>query len=188
MAYLQLADNAYSHLAAAPMKYYIFIPQGFRGASKDSYVREDIFDSMDPMEYAQVMRELEPYQNTGMSAKDDKADRKAARADKKATQGGGARRDARAMRQKQRQDSKLAKVQAGGGVGNILGKVVDGAKSIFGKNNDTSLDIQGGGSGLQIDYNAGGQESFLSKYKVPLIIGGVAVVAGTIYLITKKKK
>lgn len=186
MAYLQLADNDYSHLAAAPMKYYIFIPQGFRGASKDSYVREDIFDSMDPMEYAQVMQELAPYQATGLS---DKAERKAARAAKKATKGGGARRDARATRQKNRQDSKLARVQAGGGFGGILGKVTDAAKNIFGKGDDASLDIQsGGGGGLEIDYNAGGEESFFSKYKVPLIIGGVAVVAGTIYLVTKKKK
>ena len=193
MAYLQLADNAYSHLAAAPMKYYIFIPAGFRGASKDSYVREDIFDSMDPIEYAQVMQELAPYQATGLSDKASrKADRQAkkdAKAIKKAATGGGARRTARAERQKVRQDAKTARKGMGGGAGGFLDKVIGGAKDIFGKGDDASLDFQGGGGGgLEIDYNTGGEESFFSKYKVPLIIGGVAVVAGTINLVTKKKK
>ena len=190
MAYLQLADNAYSHLAAAPMQYYIFIPEGFRGASKDSYIREDLFDDMDRMDDAQVMRELAPYQKTGMSDKGSrKADRDAkkdAKAAKKATQGGGARRDARASRQSSRQQARIDKKAAGGGFGGVLDKVIGGAKDIFGKGGDT-LDVQAGGDGLQIDYNQGG-ESFFSKYKIPLIIGGVAVAAGTIYLVTKKKK
>lgn len=184
MSYLQLADNSYNHLAAAPMEFYIFIPEGFRGASKDSYIREDLFDKMDPQDYAQIMRELAPYQATGLS---DKASRKAAREQKKLTKGPGARRDAKAIRQKNRQDSKLARVQAGGGFGNIIGKVVDGAKSIFGQGGDTSLDIQSGGGGLEIDYNAGGEESFLTRNKIPLIIGGVVIAAGAIYLVTKKK-
>lgn len=190
MAYLQLADNAYSHLAAAPMEYYIFIPEGFRGALKDSYIREDLFDNMDPYDYAEIMRELAPFQNTGMSdkasRKADRAAKKDAKAAKKATQGGGARREARASRQSQRQQARIDKKAAGGGAGGFLDKVIGGAKDIFGKG-ENSLDVQAGGGGLEIDYNQG-EESFFSKYKIPLIIGGVAVAAGTIYLVTKKKK
>lgn len=185
MAYLQLADNSYDHLAAAPMQFYIFIPQGFRGATKDSYIREDLFDKMDPQDYAQIMQELAPYQETGLS---DKASRKAARAQKKLTKGPGARRDAKALRVKTRQDAKTARVAAGGGFSGILGKVGDVAKNIFGKSGDASLDVQSGGGGLEIDYNAGGEESFFERNKIPLIIGGVVIAAGAIYLVTKKKK
>jgi len=188
--YLQLAErDPYSYLAESGKELYIFVPQGFKGSQKDMYVREDAFDNLSSAEYQQLMFELEPYQNKGMSGKADRQQRKDARAAKKATQGGGARRDARAMRQKGRQDSKLARVQAGGGIGNILGKVVDGAKSIFGKDADTGLDVSySGGDGTQIDVNTGGEPSFMEKYKVPLIIGGVVLVAGGIYLATKKKR
>jgi LPXTG-motif cell wall-anchored protein len=155
---------------------------------KDSYIREDLFDNLSPYDYQQIMQELAPYQNTGMS---DKASRKAnreakksAKAEKKTTQGAGARRDAKAMRQKQRQDSRLAKVQAGGGIGNVLGKVVDGAKNIFGK----GLDVEASGGGLEIDYSSGGEPTFFEKNKIPLIVGGVAVVGLGVYLLTKKKK
>ena len=117
MAYLQLADNAYEHLAQRPNEYYVFIPAGFRGAMKDSYIREDLFDNLSPYDYQQIMQELAPYQNTGMSDKASrKADREAkktAKADKKATQGGGARRDARAERQAQRQQARIDKKSAG---------------------------------------------------------------------------
>jgi hypothetical protein len=188
MAYLQLADNAYSHLAQRPNEYYIFIPQGFRGAAKDSYIREDIFDNLSPTDYAQIMAELAPYQNTGLSdkasRKADRAAKKDAKAAKKATQGGGARREARAERQGQRQQARIAKKAAGGGAGGFLDKVIGGAKDIFGK----GVDVEATGGGLEIDYSSGGEPSFFEKYKIPLIIGGVVVVAGGIYLVTKKKK
>ena len=183
MAYLQLADNAYSHLAAQPNKFYVFVPEGFRGALKDSYIREDIFDSMDPDDYAQVMRELAPYQNTGLSGKDDRASRKAARATKKETQGAGARRDAKAARQSARQTAKTARAAAGGGFGGVLNKIGGIAKDILGK------DVQVDAGGLQIDYQAPqDEESFFQKYKWPILIGGGAVLIGGVYMLTKKKK
>jgi hypothetical protein len=191
MAYLQLADNGYSHLAQRPNEYYIFIPKGFRNAAKDSYIREDLFDNLSPYDYAEIMEELAPYQNTGLSdkasRKADRAAKKGAKADKKELQGGGARRAARAERQDQRQQAKIAKKAAGGGAGGFLDKVIGGAKDIFGKND--SIDIQaGGGGGIRVDYDPGAEPTFFEKYKVPLIIGGVVVVAGGIYLVTKKKK
>ena len=187
MAYLQLADNAYEHLAQRPNEYYVFIPAGFRGAMKDSYIREDLFDNLSPYDYQQIMQELAPYQNTGMSDKASrKADREAkktAKADKKATQGGGARREARAERQSQRQQARIDKKSAGGGAGGFLDKVIGGAKDIFGK----GVDVQATGGGLDINYDTT-EPTFFEKYKIPLIIGGVAVVAGGVYMLTKKKK
>jgi hypothetical protein len=187
MAYLQLADNAYSHLAQRPNEYYIFIPQGFRGAAKDSYIREDLFDNLSPYDYAEIMEELAPYQNTGLSdkatRKADRAAKKDAKAAKKATQGGGARREARSERQSQRQQARIDKKAAGGGAGGFLDKVIGGAKDIFGK----GVDVQATGGGLDINYDTT-EPTFFEKYKIPLIIGGVVVVAGGIYLVTKKKK
>ena len=190
MAYLQLADNAYSHLAQRPNEYYIFVPQGFRGAAKDSYIREDLFDNLSSHDYVVIMEELAPYQNTGLSdkasRKADRAAKKGAKADKKELQGGGARRTARAARQDQRQQAKIAKKSAGGGAGGFLDKVIGGAKDIFGKGD--SSDVQAGPGGIKVDYDPDAEPTFFEKYKIPLIIGGVVVVAGGIYLVTKKKK
>lgn len=188
MAYLQLADNGYSHLAQRPNEFYIFVPQGFRGATKDSYIREDLFDNLSDYDYAVVMDQLAPYQNTGLSdkasRKADRAAKKDAKAAKKATQGGGARREARAERQSSRQQARIDKKAAGGGAGGFLDKVIGGAKDIFGKGD---LNVQGGDGSLVVDYDTT-PPTFFEQYKIPLIIGGVVVAAGTIYLVTKKKK
>lgn len=187
MAYLQLADNGYSHLAQRPNEYYIFVPQGFRGATKDSYIREDLFDNLSDYDYAVVMDQLAPYQITGLSdkasRKADRAAKKEAKAAKKATQGGGARREARAERQSSRQQARIDKKAAGGGAGGFLDKVIGGAKDIFGK----GVDVEGNVGGLVVDYDTT-PPTFFEQYKIPLIIGGVVVAAGTIYLVTKKKK
>jgi hypothetical protein len=176
MSYLQLADN---YLAQKPNDLYIFIPQGFRGAESDSYVREDIFDNLAPMDYQQLMYELNPYQNKGISELSDRASRKAAREEKKKTKGGAARREARAARQKTRQDAKTERSKSGGGfldkIGGIAGKIL---------NKDASIDV----GGATVEYDAPNEESFFSKYKTPLLIGGGLVAVGTIYMLTKKKK
>jgi len=179
MSYLQLADNQY--LAQKPNDLYIFIPQGFRGAENDSYVREDIFDNLAPTDYAQLMYELNPYQNKGMSELSDRASRKEAREEKKKTKGGGARREARAARQKTRQDAKTERAKSGGGAGGILDKIGGIAGKIINKGGSVEVD----GSVLEYDP---AEESFFSKYKTPLLIGGGLVAVGAIYMLTKKKK
>ena len=187
--YLQLAErDPFSYLAESGKELYIFVPQGFRGSQKDMYVREDTFDNLSPIDYQQLMFELEPYQNRGMSGKADRQARKDARALKKTTQGGGARREARSQRQAQRQEARATRQASGGG---FLDKIIGGATSIFGKEpTGAGLDVAFEGP-TGNEYAAsigGGQESFMEKYKVPLIIGGVVLVAGGIYLATKKKK
>ena len=189
MSYLQLADQGY--LAQKPNDLYVFIPQGFRGAEADSYVREDIFDNLNPNDYDQLMFELLPYQNTGMSELGDRASRKAAREEKKAakaakkeTKGAGARRDARAERQAARQSAKSERAALrgqSGGFSGILDKVGGIAGNIMGKGASVEVD------GASIAYDPG-DESFFSKYKTPLLIGGGLVAIGAIYMLTKKKK
>ena len=192
MSYLQLADNGYSHLAQKPNDMYVFIPQGFRGATADSYVREDIFDKMHPNDYDQIMMELLPYQNMGMSELGDRASRKAkraekkeARATKKAGRGAAARGDRRLKRQESRQAAKTERAQikaASGGGGGILDKITGAVGGIL--NKDASIDV----GGASVEYDAPSDESFMSKYKTPLLIGGGLLAIGAIYLITKKKK
>jgi hypothetical protein len=178
MAYLQLAEN---YLAAAPMEMYIFIPAGFRGSREDVYIREDILDDLPEMEYRSIMQELAPYQPSGMSAKDPgkKAARKAARAEKKEGKGGAARREAKQLRVETR-------AKARGEGGGLFGKAIDAATNIFGKKDlDIEFDQAGG---VNVAFDPATEESFFSKNKIPLLIGGAAVVAGVIYLATKKKK
>jgi len=187
--YLQLAErDPYSYLAESGKELYIFVPQGFKGAQSDMYIREDTLDNLSNADYQQLMFELEPYQNRGMSGKADRQQRRDARATKKASKGGGARREARQTRVATRQQAKVDKQTAKGtgkGAG-FLDKIIGGATSIFGK--EPALDVSYSGDGTAIDVSTGSEPSFMDKYKVPLIIGGVVLVAGGIYLATKKKK
>lgn len=184
MGYLQLAEDPYEHLAEVSreaMKFYIFIPEGFRGSSKDMYVREDIFDDLPSATRAQIMYELAPYQNTGLSAPADREKRRAGREERKNTRAnaGKTRQEARTERQRLRSESK-----GKGGGGKIFGSILDTAKDIFGKGN---VEVQAGDAGFSVDYAAAPEESFFSKYKVPIIIGGAALIGGVIYLTTRKK-
>lgn len=182
MAYLQLAEN---YLAAAPMDMYIFIPAGFRGSQEDVYIREDILDDLPENEYRAIMQELAPYQPRGLSA-NDKASRKEARAVKKAGKGGAARREAKQKRVETKQAGKADRIAKGGGAANIFGKVLDTAKGFI-KNKDLDVEVDQGG-GFNVEFDKEPEQSFFSKNKIPLLVGGAAVVAGVIYLATKKKK
>jgi len=194
MGYLQLAENdPYQHLAEVPssaMRFYVFIPEGYRGASKDMYVREDVLDDLPEETYTQIMSELQPYQNTGLSAPADRASRKAARDTRKAGRedrknkraaAGETRQAARTERQRLRSE---AKGKNAGAFAGILDKVTGAATSIFGSG---SVDVQAGGGDFSVDYSAPQEESFFSKYKLPILIGGAAVIGGVIYLTTRKK-
>lgn len=194
MGYLQLAEDPFTSLADNVMMNrdkYIFIPAGYRGAEKDLYVREDFFDNMPESTYQQMMQELAAYQNTGLSGKADRkarrAERKDAKAAKKAGRGAGARREARQKRVDARMASKTARAEARGGKGGaFLDKVGGIVGDLVGKGpidvETDSLDIEYDGQG------GGGEATFFDKYKVPLIIGGVALIGGGIYLATRKKK
>lgn len=178
MAYLQLAEApGFEHLAqnfASNTDKYIFIPAGFRGAAKDSYVREDLFDDLSDAEFSVLMQELAPYQNTGLSSKATRQER----------------RKERAANKKEkitiRQAGKTERVKAGGGISGALTKVGDIAKSILAPG--TGVDVTAGGKDISFNVAGEEEESFFSKYKTPLLIGGGLLLAGTIYTMTKKKK
>lgn len=193
MGYLQLAEDPFTSLADNVMMNrdkYIFIPAGYRGAEKDLYVREDFFDDMPDSVYQQMMQELAAYQNTGLSGKADRKarrqERKDAKAAKKASRGGGARREARQKRLETKWAGKEKKAAAKGtGKGaNFLDKVGGIVGDIVGKG---PVDIETDSLDFQYD-QGGGEPTFFDKYKVPLIIGGVALIGGGIYLATRKKK
>ena len=186
MGYLQLAEeDPYSHLAEVPasaMQYYVFIPQGYRGANKDMYVREDVLDNLPAATRAKMINDLAPYQNTGLSAsKEEREQRRKNREERKMTRAnaGKTRQEARTERQRLRSENK------GKGRGKeIFGGILDTAKNIFGKG---EVDVTAGGGDLSIDYSQEPEEGFFSKYKVPLLIGGAALVGGIIFLTTRKK-
>ena len=171
MGYLQLAENSdpnLVHLAEQTIENadkYIFIPQGYRGAHKDLYIREDLFDKLPDPVYNNLMDELEPFQNQGLSGRGK--DRRAAR---------------REARQKRVETRAAARAQGGG----ILDKIGNIATNVIGGLKGGQLDVQAGGGELAIDY--GTEPTFFEKYKWPIIIGGVAIVGGGIYLATRKKK
>lgn len=185
MAYLQLAEenDYYSQLAENPKENYIFIPAGYKGAAKDMHVREDYFDGMPEAEYMQMIQELAPYQSVGLSAVGAAL----------ATAGGIA---------KKLIDKRKARVAAGtakplfkpGGLISKIGAKLKGANqnqpseevAIFERNAPISGSVNVGGA--NIDFGTEPQKTFFQKYKTPLIIGGVVLLAGGVYLATRKKK
>ena len=166
MSYLQLADDPYTRLAANdPKQLYVFIPAGFMGATQDTYIREDKFDNLPENQYQIIMQQLAPYQPAGLS---DRASRRAARAEKKST-----RRDAKQKRVETRSAAISSALQKGG---DLLKNIIGGAGG--------SVDVQSGA--LDISYDT--QPTWFERNKTLVIVGGVAVLAGGVYLITKKKK
>jgi hypothetical protein len=192
MGYLQLAEsnpfNALAEVSPNAMKFYVFIPEGYRGATKDMYIREDVLDDLPPATFSQIMYELDEYQNTGLSASKEerekqRAERKAGREERKNTRAtaGKTRQDARTERQRLRSESKG---KGAGSFAGILGNITGTAKDIFGKGN---VDVAAGSGDFSLDYSAAPEESFFSRYKIPIILGSVAVIGGGILLFTRKK-
>lgn len=175
MGYLQLAEaNEFTSLAETVIQNrdkYVFIPAGYRGAQKDLYVREDFFDNMPDADYQQMMFELQEYQNTGLSSKasDRRAARKSKKAEKKATKA--ATKDEKKAKRAERFGGILDKV------GGIVGGIVGGGKSV-------EVDAGPGEFSVNVDQ----EESWLSRNKIPVAIGAVALIGGGIYLATRKKK
>lgn len=166
MAYLQLAENPYYNLADMRKDLYIFVPEGFEGAQEDMYIREDKFDNLPENEYQILMAKLAPFQPDGLSGKR-----------------GDARRARKDERRKQRQEAKQKRVETRS---EALGKFVEKAGDIVGnivRKTPANVDVQGGG--LDISYST--EPSFFERNRVPLLIGGIALIGGGIYLATRKK-
>lgn len=201
MAYLQLAeDNPYNRLAEGnPMKNYIFIPAGMFGQTKDNYVREDFFDDLPNAEYLKVIETLAPYQNTGLNGILDFAAGFIPGVGPVASKVVGGL----VNRRKERVASGQAKpiFKPGGLVDRVKGKLnkakaesaTDAAPTAPGSTavRSTVPPISGsvtvGGTTAGINYNPQ-SENFFTKYKKPLLYGGLGLAAlGIGYAVLKKK-
>jgi LPXTG-motif cell wall-anchored protein len=190
MSYLQLAENdAYNKLAEGnPLNNYIFIPAGMLGMQSDTYVREDFFDGLSADEYQKTITMLAPYQNQGLSAIG-------------AIAGIGLNVAKKLIQKRQeRVAAGTAKplFKAGGKLSNLVGKL-KGMKAQAatdqnaggGEMEKKAFDINASGNvaGTEFEIKAGEEkESFLQKYKTPLLIGGGLLVVGGAFLLLRKKK
>ena len=200
MALLQLAESGYNHLAEnmylqeSPIsENYIFIPAGMFGMDQDTYVRYDFFESLGNEEFDAAMVTLAPYQPQGLSAVGAAVTaavavgKNLAPAIKKAYD-----------KKQQAIATGTAKplFKPGGPLSNLASKIkggVDKLKNVpaekvgevIAKTTPVtgSLDI----GGTTVDFSTGQpeNESFFTKYKKPLLIGGGILVAA---FVAKKAK
>ena len=190
MAFLQLADDNYSMLAQNRSENYIFIPAGYAGASKDMNVREDYFDNLSDAEYMAMINELAPFQSQGLSAVGI------------AAVGAGAFNVAKNLinRRKARVAAGTAKpLFKPGGLISRIGDRIKAKQAGAGdlqtvtNQNNLPLDTRSGGVQIGGTIDIGGEDvpqeqTFFQKYKMPILIGGGLLVAGTIFLATRKKR
>lgn len=149
---------------------YIYIPQFMTatpsnpaGLPSGVNVREDYFDDLDNAEYNELMSILAPYQK-GLS----EAVFLSSRAERRAK-----REERREKRQQNKEERKKNRAEA-------FGKIVDTIGSVASR-------VFGGGEVTTAPTTEIPQE-VKPWYKNPLvIIGGIALVGGGIYLATKKK-
>jgi hypothetical protein len=191
MSYLQLAENdPYNRLAEGnPLNNYIFIPAGMLGMQSDTYVREDFFDGLSADEYQKTITMLAPYQNQGLSAIG-------------AIAGIGLNVAKKLIANRQaRVAAGTAKplFKAGGKLSNLVGKLKgmkaqaatdqNAAAAPMEKNQPFDIQASGNVGGTEFNVQAGEEkESFIKKYKTPLLIGGGLLVAGGLFLALRKKR
>jgi len=200
--YLQLAEGEnngnYTALAqGGVMDMYIFIPAGFLPEfDKDSYVRADYFAKYEPTTANNLLNLLAPYQTTTMN------DGPIASAVSFLHGGAFAAKGITIAKNliKKRQEAVAAGTKKpifgqGGVFQNLMGKNKGGGMAPVATEPTKEFPAAGGSINLPggtIDLNLTPQEppkpSFFTKYKTPLIIGGVVLAAGGIYLATRKKK
>jgi hypothetical protein len=202
MALLQLAESPYNMLAENELYLaetgtvsdnYLFIPSGMFGMTQDTYVRSDFFDSLSDTEFDAVITALAPYQAQGLSAIGI------------ATAAAGLGKLAAPAVQKA--IAKRAEKKAAGTVkpifkpGGTLSGLVDKVKAGVNKLKDVptpkqneviekttpitgSVDI----GTTSFDFSTGQPTDvpFFTKYKTPLIVGGVAVAGLILYKVFKK--
>ena len=186
--YLQLADNGYGYMPETALSEnrespFLFVPGGMiPGIEQDVYVNEKEFDNLPSYEWNEVMTALEPYQENNMGLWPFS---------------GKKGRQRRADRKKQRQDNKLARIttraSVGGGIGGIIGKI----GGIF-KPQTEPMDVERPPFGATRQYDPapppksgkepGGLVRFYNHNKLPILIGGAALVVGLVVMNKKKKK
>jgi len=193
MSYLQLAENdPYNKLAEGnPLKNYIFIPAGMLGMQSDTYVREDFFDGLSAEDYQKTIQMLAPYQNQGLSF-----------AGVGAIAGIGLNVAKKLIANRQaRVAAGTAKplFKAGGKLSNLVGKLkgmkaqaaTDQNAAVAPIEKNQPFDVQASGNigGTEFNVTAGEEkESFIKKYKTPLLIGGGLLLVGGAFLLLRKKR
>jgi LPXTG-motif cell wall-anchored protein len=193
--YLELAEGEnngnYTALAegGGVMDAYVFIPAGFLPEfDKDTYVRADYFNKFDPTTAEALLNALASTQTVGLSfigiaaaasgglklAKNliDKRKAAVAAGTKKPIFGQGGVLQ-----------SIKDKIGKGGGMAPVATEPTKEFPAAGG-----SLNLPGGTIDLNLTPQEPPKPSFFKQYKMPLIIGGAVLLAGGIYLATKKKK
>ena len=192
MAYLQLAENNgnYNMLAeGSVLNNYLTIPPGFMGNDETKYVRLDYFDNLPNEQFALTMAKLAPFQPVTLLSAGGEGLIKAASFGANFIPGVG---------------PLVSKVveKAGPMAVGLIGKKNARKKAKKGTGTDTEeqkekksfnlpnidANVTVGGQELGLTYNKPGNEpagNFFTKYKIPLIVGGVALIGG--YFLLKKK-
>tara|TARA_R110000824_G_C15137086_1_gene669625 strand:+ start:741 stop:1325 length:585 start_codon:yes stop_codon:yes gene_type:complete len=194
MSHLQLAEGA------SMTDSYIRIPAQFANTGETQYIREDFFDTLPDSTFGLVMGALDNEQLSEGIYLQDKAARearRAARKSKKADKQAQKARRREAGTKKREAAADYKEKQSSGVEGYEKGK---GLKAVM----DTVGNIFGGGGQKQLTYDIDYDQDTGFDYSAGLtgdtaqwikgipnwavIAGGLAVVGGTIFLITKKKK
>ena len=192
MAYLQLAENNgnYNMLAeGSVLNNYLTIPPGFMGNDQTKYVRLDYFDNLPDEQFALTMAKLAPFQPVTLLSAGGENLIKVASFGANFIPGVG---------------PLVSKVveKAGPMAVGLIGKKNARKKAKKGTK-DTETDTEDkktfnlpnidanvtvGGQELGLTYNKPSNDptgNFFTKYKIPIIIGGVALIGG--YFLLKKK-
>jgi hypothetical protein len=195
MAYLQLAENNgnYNMLAeGSVLNNYLTIPPGFMGNDETKYVRLDYFDNLPDEQFALTMAKLAPFQPvTLLSAGGENLIKVASFGANfipgvgplvsKVVEKAGPMAVGLIGKKNARKKAKKGTKDTGTDTEEQKEK-----KSFNLPNIDANVTV--GGQELGLTYNKPGNEpagNFFTKYKIPLIIGGVALIGG--YFLLKKK-
>lgn len=202
MALLQLAEG-YGMLAqdmyladnGTVADNYLFIPSGMFGMTEDTYVRSDFFDSLSDTEFETVMSNLAPYQPQGLSQIGAIAT---------AAQIAGKTLSPAIKKAFDNRQEKIAAGTAkpifkpGGNLANLAGKIKAGVQKlknvpttkqneVIEKTTPISGSVEVGGTTLDFSTGQPATEPFFTKYKTPLIVGGVAIAGFLLYKVLNKK-
>lgn len=200
MALLQLAESGYNHLAEnlylqeSPIAdNYIFIPAGMFGMDQDTYVRYDFFESLSDAEFDAAMITLAPYQPEGLSqigaaiTAATAVGKTVAPAIKKAfdkRQAAVASGTAKPLFKPGGPLSNLAS-KIKGGVDKLKNVPAEKVNEVIDKTTPITGSLEIGGTTVDFTTGQPEQESFFTKYKKPLLIGGGILVAA---FVAKKAK
>lgn len=194
--YLSSGGPPWSGLSDDRLANYVWMPDNEGGGE---YWHIKNFDGMAPRKFDEMIEALAPYQpmSEGLSRggrakdwKDQKREAKAARdAAKTANIQGRADKKQAAVRYK---DAKAQAAATGGdtsgGIKGLVGKGMETIGNIFGKGGG---DTDAGGNPNRVDVSVGPPPpppgpTFMEQYGTYVIIGGVIVLIGGAYLLTRK--